>query len=47
MGRIGLQRAAQFSWRRTAEKTLEVYHEVARAAALLPRTRSISASVSS
>lgn len=32
MGRIGLQRAAQFNWRRTAQQTLEVYYEVARAA---------------
>lgn len=29
MERLGLQRAAHFSWRSTAEKTLEVYHEVA------------------
>jgi glycosyltransferase involved in cell wall biosynthesis len=27
--RLGLQRAAQFSWRDSASKTLEVYHEVA------------------
>ncbi|HEY1206646.1 MAG: glycosyltransferase family 1 protein [Bryobacteraceae bacterium] len=33
MGRLGLQRSAHFSWRRAAEKTLEVYHQVARAAA--------------
>jgi glycosyltransferase involved in cell wall biosynthesis len=33
MGRLGLQRAAHFSWRRSAEKTLEVYRQVARAAA--------------
>jgi glycosyltransferase involved in cell wall biosynthesis len=26
--RIGLQRSAQFSWRKTAEKTLEVYYDV-------------------
>jgi glycosyltransferase involved in cell wall biosynthesis len=32
MGRLGLQRSAHFSWRRSAEKTLEVYHQVARAA---------------
>jgi len=29
MERLGLQRAAHFSWQRTAQKTLEVYHEVA------------------
>jgi glycosyltransferase involved in cell wall biosynthesis len=29
MERLGLQRAARFSWRVTAEKTLEVYQEVA------------------
>jgi len=33
MGRLGLQRSAHFSWRRAAEKTLEVYHQVARATA--------------
>jgi len=29
MERIGLQRAAHFSWRQTAQKTLEVYYQVA------------------
>jgi glycosyltransferase involved in cell wall biosynthesis len=29
MQRLGLNRAAQFSWRRTAERTLQVYDEVA------------------
>jgi len=29
MERIGLQRAALFSWRQTAQKTLDVYYEVA------------------
>jgi len=29
MERLGLQRAARFSWRATAQKTLEVYREVA------------------
>ena len=29
MERLGLQRAALFSWRDAAQKTLEVYHEVA------------------
>ena len=30
MERLGLQRAAHFSWQKTAQKTLEVFHEVAR-----------------
>ncbi len=46
MGRLGLQRAAQFSWRATAEKTLEVYHEVAQSALRDPEARRASASVS-
>ena len=29
MERLGLQRAAHFSWQNTAQKTLEVFHEVA------------------
>jgi len=29
MERLGLQRAAHFSWQKTAQKTLEVYFEVA------------------
>lgn len=29
MERLGLQRAAHFSWQRTARRTLEVFHEVA------------------
>jgi len=33
MERLGLQRAAQFHWRQTAEKTLQVYHEIAGASA--------------
>jgi glycosyltransferase involved in cell wall biosynthesis len=33
MARLALQRAGHFSWRKAAEKTLEVYHEVARVAA--------------
>jgi glycosyltransferase involved in cell wall biosynthesis len=33
MERLGLQRAAHFSWQRAAERTLEVFHEVAGAAA--------------
>ena len=32
MERLGLQRASQFHWRQTAERTLHVYHEVAGAA---------------
>jgi glycosyltransferase involved in cell wall biosynthesis len=28
MERLGIQRAAQFSWQKTAERTLEVFHEV-------------------
>ncbi len=46
MGRLGLQRAAHFSWRRSAEKTLEVYREVARAATRPVPARRISFSVS-
>ena len=29
MERLGLQRAAHFSWQKTAERTLEVFHQVA------------------
>jgi len=38
MERLGLQRAAHFSWQKTAQKTLEVFHEVAgrQGAAKLP-----------
>jgi glycosyltransferase involved in cell wall biosynthesis len=39
MERLGLQRAAQFSWRRTAQKTLEVYYEVADSRARVARER--------
>jgi hypothetical protein len=28
MERLGLQRAAHFSWQKTARRTLEVFHEV-------------------
>jgi glycosyltransferase involved in cell wall biosynthesis len=28
MERLGLQRAAHFSWQKTAKRTLEVFHEV-------------------
>jgi glycosyltransferase involved in cell wall biosynthesis len=46
MGRLGLQRSGHFSWRRAAEKTLEVYCEVAGAGAGLRRVRRASVSVS-
>jgi glycosyltransferase involved in cell wall biosynthesis len=39
MERLGLQRAAQFSWKRTAQRTLEIYNEVA----ARPRRAMISA----
>ncbi len=39
MERIGLQRAAQFSWQKTAQRTLEVYHEVAGGRARAARER--------
>jgi glycosyltransferase involved in cell wall biosynthesis len=39
MERIGLQRAAQFSWRQTAQKTLDVYYEVADSLARVARER--------
>ena len=29
MERLGLHRASLFTWERTAQKTLELYHEVA------------------
>jgi len=29
MERLGLQRAAHFSWQKTAQQTLDVFHEVA------------------
>src|SRR5207248_562870 len=29
MERLGLQRAAHFSWQKSAQRTLEVFHEVA------------------
>jgi hypothetical protein len=28
MERLGIQRAAHFSWQKTAEKTVEVFHQV-------------------
>jgi glycosyltransferase involved in cell wall biosynthesis len=36
MERLGMARAAQFSWERAARKTLDVYYEVARAAERFP-----------
>ncbi|MEK7407410.1 MAG: glycosyltransferase family 1 protein [Acidobacteriota bacterium] len=41
MERLGLQRAAQFSWQKTAERTLEIYHAVAghKAGRLAPAPR--------
>jgi len=29
MERLGLQRAAQFSWQKAAQQTMEIYYEVA------------------
>ncbi len=46
MGRLGSQRAAHFSWRRAAERTLEVYYEVTRAASRQRQAQLASASVS-
>jgi glycosyltransferase involved in cell wall biosynthesis len=37
MERLGLQRAAQFSWQRTAQKTLDVFQAVAERSRSLPR----------
>jgi glycosyltransferase involved in cell wall biosynthesis len=36
MERLGLQRAAHFSWQKTAQRTLEVFHEVVARPALAP-----------
>ncbi|HVX67513.1 MAG TPA: glycosyltransferase family 1 protein [Bryobacteraceae bacterium] len=46
MGRLGLQRAALFSWRRTAEQTLAVYYEVASRRERTASPRVISAAAS-
>jgi len=43
MERIGLQRAAHFSWHQTARKTLEVYYEVAGRGARAARERYVHA----
>jgi glycosyltransferase involved in cell wall biosynthesis len=45
MERLGLQRAAQFSWQRTAEKTLEVFYDVVEGAARRAGVRSEAAGV--
>lgn len=45
MERLGLQRAAQFSWQRTAEKTLAVFYDVAEGAARGERVHSEAAGV--
>jgi glycosyltransferase involved in cell wall biosynthesis len=37
MERLGLKRASYFSWQKTAEMTLKVYHEVAGAVVQAPR----------
>ena len=37
MERLGLQRAAQFSWQRTAQQTLDVFQSVAERSRALPR----------
>jgi len=39
MERIGWQRSAQFNWRRTAERTLEVYYDAALSHSGLHRRR--------
>ena len=36
MERLGLQRAAHFSWQKTAQRTLEVFHEVVERPAIAP-----------
>ena len=38
MERLGMRRAALFNWRNTAQRTLEVFHEVAEQPALAPET---------
>jgi glycosyltransferase involved in cell wall biosynthesis len=41
MERLGLQRAAQFSWQKTAGRTLEVFHEVMEQARPLRRRAAV------
>jgi glycosyltransferase involved in cell wall biosynthesis len=45
MERLGLQRAAHFSWQRTAERTLDVFRDVAEGASRRRSVRSETASV--
>ncbi|MGE5569449.1 MAG: glycosyltransferase family 4 protein [Rhodospirillales bacterium] len=45
MERLGLQRAAKFNWKNTAEKTLEVYYSVVRRRPVAGTARVASASV--
>jgi glycosyltransferase involved in cell wall biosynthesis len=44
MERLGLQRAAHFSWQKTAERTLDVFHEVVEQTTAVP-VRTASASI--
>jgi len=44
MERLGTQRAATFSWERTAAKTLELYYEIAGQAKSDPATATKSMS---
>jgi glycosyltransferase involved in cell wall biosynthesis len=46
MEKIGMQRSTQFNWRKTAEKTLEVYYDVAASHSGLRRERPAPVSVS-
>jgi len=46
MGRLGLARSAHFSWRKSAEQTLQVYYEVARSDRLVTPQPRLSASAS-
>lgn len=46
IGRLGLSRAAQFSWRKTAERTLAIYKEVA-GGERVPRASARAASLAS
>jgi glycosyltransferase involved in cell wall biosynthesis len=44
MERLGMQRAAMFSWEKTASKTLELYYRIAgQAKDARPATKTISA----
>ena len=43
MERLGLQRAAHFSWQKTAERTLDVYRDVAESAGA--RRKPVSAGI--